>query len=185
MQAMREEKRYTYSDYCAWDDDERWELIDGIPYAMSPAPSRRHQRILLELAGQIREYLKDKTCELYIAPFDVRLSADGYDDTVVQPDIIVVCDESKLDEKGCVGAPDLIIEVLSPSTSARDRVTKLNKYLQAGVREYWIVDPESKSVSTHILKDEEYVIRAYLGADAAAVHILDNCEVNLPDVFRE
>jgi Uma2 family endonuclease len=96
--------KYTYSDYYSWDDGERWELIDGVPYAMSPAPTRKHQDISGALFNQLYNFLRNKSCKVYSAPFDVRLNADEDDDTVCQPDIVVVCDESKLDDKGCAGA---------------------------------------------------------------------------------
>ena len=185
MQALRNEKeRFTYADYINWDDSERWELIDGIAYAMSPAPSREHQEILRELFGQLYLYLRGKPCKVFVAPFDVRLSADANDDTVVQPDIMVICDESKLDDKGCVGAPDLIIEILSPASTLRDRVIKFNKYLQAGVREYWIVEPDSKSVSVHLLENGRYYTTGFSDADVIQPHVLEGCTINLQEVFR-
>ncbi len=150
MRALREDiregKNYTYADYCAWSDDERWELIDGVAYAMSPGPTTLHQSILGELFAQIHNFLIGHSCKVIPAPFDVRLNADKDDNTVVQPDISVVCDRSKLNEKGCKGAPDLVIEILSPASSSRDKVLKFNKYLEAGVREYWLVDPSDKTV---------------------------------------
>lgn len=144
---LPKEERYTLADMLAWETEKRYELIDGIPYLMSPGPSRRHQRIGREIYRQISTYLLGKTYEVYIAPFDVRLfeqSGEGPEsvDTVVRPDISVICDTEKLDETGCKGAPDLVIEVLSPSTHNRDRLTKFNLYQRAGVREYWIVDPQ-------------------------------------------
>ena len=185
MQALRDENYYTYEDYYSWDDGERWELIDGVPYAMSPAPSRKHQGLLGKLHVQFYDFLRGKPCEVYLAPFDVRLNADTYDDTVVQPDLIVVCDTSKLDDRGCVGAPDLAIEILSPSTSAHDRVRKFKKYLQHGVREYWIVDPDSKTLSVNVLSEGKYVAAAYSDEDAVPVHVLEGCTIDLSEVFRE
>ena len=185
MDAMRiRVERYTYADYCTWDDGERRELIDGKVYAMSPAPSWEHQSILLELAGQIREHLKGKRCKVFVAPFDVRLNAGAGDDTVVQPDIVVICDRTKLGGTGCVGAPDMIVEVLSPSTALNDKVIKFNKYLQCGVREYWIVDPDSKIVSIHILDNGRYYATHYMDADIVPVHVLEGCLVNLSEVFE-
>ena len=181
---LPEYKRYTYEDYCAWDDDKRWELIDGVPYAMS-APSLAHQRIIVQLGRLFGNYLVGKPCEVFVAPVDVRLNADGADDTVLQPDVLVVCDMEKLDGKSCVGAPDLAVEILSPSTAMRDKVIKFNRYLNAGVREYWIVDPDSRSVSVNILKNGEYVARAYGENDAVPVHILEGCTIRLSEVFAK
>ncbi|MHB8057961.1 MAG: Uma2 family endonuclease [Desulfuromonadaceae bacterium] len=139
----KDNQRYYYSDYLTWNDGERWELIDGVAYSMSPAPGRRHQEISGELFRQLANYLKGKQCKVYDAPFDVRLSdqvdaSDNYIETVVQPDILVVCDRTKLDEKGCNGAPDLIIEITSPSTAKHDLGTKFDLYQKHAIQEYWI-----------------------------------------------
>lgn len=147
--------RYTYGDYVQWTGDERWELVDGVPFDMTPAPSRLHQQVVVELLFQIRSQLRGHGCEVYVAPFDVRLpkgeEADAQIETVVQPDLVVVCDAAKLDDAGCRGAPDWIIEVLSPRTSARDRELKRELYERHGVREYWHVDPESRRLVRHVL----------------------------------
>ena len=148
--ALPREERYTYADYLEWDEKERVELIDGAPLMMAP-PSRKHQEISGEIYRQLANFLRGKGCRVYAAPFGVRLferAEDGPEDvdTVVEPDITVVCDRDKLDDQGCKGAPDLIVEILSPSTQRRDRLTKLNLYQRAGVREYWIVNPEDRTV---------------------------------------
>jgi len=183
MDALRKDNHYTYSDYITWDDRNRYELIDGATYMMSPSPSRMHQEITGELLYKLKDFLKGKPCKVYTAPFDVRLNAGGEDDTVVQPDLVVVCDESKLDDKGCKGTPDLIIEIISPSTARYDKVIKLNQYLKSGVREYWIVEPDSKTVASYILKNGQYIIRPYSEEDTAEVHVLEGCLINLHDVF--
>ena len=183
--ALPQYKRNTYADYSAWDGDERWELINGVPYAMSPGPSEGHQSVLLKLARQLGDYLDGKPCKVFVAPFDVRLNANTYDDTVVQPDILVVCDDSKLDGKSCVGAPDLVIEILSPSTALKDKNLKFKKYLEAGVREYWIADPDSKTISAHILDNGRYYVTSYAEADTAPVQVLEGCEIDLAKVFAE
>ena len=138
-------ERLTYGDYLHWPDDERWELIDGVAYDMSPAPSRRHQDFVVELVRQTANHLRDSACSTYVAPFDVRLpradEADEQVDTVVQPDVAVICDPSKLDDKGCRGAPDWIVEVLSPSTARKDQREKRDLYERHGVREYWLLHP--------------------------------------------
>ena len=153
--AKKNEQRYTYADYVGWSDGIRYELIDGYAYAMSPAPTRRHQYVVLELARQIATVLKGTPCCPYIAPFDVRLprdnEADDDVDTVVQPDISVICDPAKLDERGCRGAPDWIIEVLSPSTSGHDQIVKRALYERVGVREYWLVHPVDNVVTIYVL----------------------------------
>lgn len=136
MPALVKDKRYTYQDYCQWGEDERWELIDGFPVNMAPAPNESHQRLLLWLGRKIGNALDGKKCIPYVAPFDVVLS--DYD--IVQPDLLVVCDRKKITEKNIQGAPDLIIEILSPSTSKRDRWVKKRLYEQHGVNEYIIVD---------------------------------------------
>ena len=183
-EALPEYERYTYADYCTWGDDERWEVLDGVPYAMA-SPSRRHQEISGQFNRLIGNFLVGNPCEVFAAPFDVRLNIDSGDDTVVQPDILVVCDLSKLDEKCCIDAPDLVVEIVSPSTAYLDRVIKFKRYLQAGVREYWIVDPDSRSVSVNILKNGEYVAAAYGSEDAVPVHVLKGCIINLPEIFAE
>jgi len=176
-------KRYTYSDYASWDDGNRYELIDGITHMMS-APSAEHQRISGKLFRKISDFLDGKKCEVFYAPFDVCLNGKGDDDyTVVQPDLLVVCDELKIDDKRCDGAPDMVIEIISPSTSRLDRLTKLNKYLEAGVREYWIVDPEDKGVTVHILENAKYVISAYEDEAIISVNVLEGCEVVLHEIF--
>jgi Uma2 family endonuclease len=185
MEALRIDRRYTYADYCTWGDDVRYELIDGVAYAMSPAPLRKHQKISMRLSHQLAGFLEGKPCEVYAAPFEVRLNADGEDDTVVQPDLVVVCDRAKLSDAGCTGAPDMVIEILSQSTAARDRVQKFSLYLRTGVREYWIVDPDSKTVSAYLLSGSQYVAHSYADDDVAPVNVLDGCMIDLRDVFEE
>jgi len=181
----KEQENYTYADYCTWDDGERWELIDGVAYAMSPAPSWVHQDISAAFVELIREFLRDKPCKVFHAPFDVRLNADAGDDTVVQPDIVVICDRSKLSGTGCKGAPDMVIEILSPSTARHDRIRKLNEYRRAGVREYWIVDPDTKTVSVHILENGRYYVANYSDEDTVDVTVLNGCAIDLAEVFSE
>ncbi len=152
------QQTFTYADYCLWPEEEYWELIDGIPYAMT-APQRLHQEVVFELAGQIYQYLKGKPCKGYSAPFDVRLpNHDESDDqiaTVVQPDLSVICDLSKLDKKGCRGAPDWIIEVLSSSTALKDMNTKRGLYEKHGVQEYWLVHPEDRWLMVYTLDEHK------------------------------
>jgi Uma2 family endonuclease len=176
---------YTYADVLEWDEDVRAEIIDGEIYMMAP-PLTIHQGILMELAGQLRDFLKGKPCKVYPAPFGVRLfpREDKSDDTFVEPDIVVVCDRSKIDKRGCNGAPDLIIEILSPSNSRNDKLLKFHKYLEAGVREYWIVDPEEKMAQTHILDSGHYITNIYDEKSAVPVSVLPGCVIELAAVFE-
>ena len=178
-------RKYTYADYVKWDDDERYELIDGIPIRMD-APTWQHQEVLGNLYLQLRSFIKGKQCKVFLAPFDVRLNADTLDNTVVQPDIVVVCNKENMMKTGYVGGPDMVIEISSPSTSRKDRNLKFNKFLQAGVREYWIVDPDDKTLAVHILKDGDYITRAYNDEkNKVPVHILEGCVIDLSEVFVE
>ena len=158
--AKQTQPGFTYGDYRQWPEDERWELIAGEAYAMSPAPTRTHQMILGEIFRQIANFLEDKPCQVYIAPFDVLLpegnEADDAIETVVQPDLVVVCDASKLDEKGCRGAPDWVIEVLSPSTASKDHVRKKSLYERHGVREYWLVHPTDQLLTRYLLEGKAF-----------------------------
>ena len=150
-----EPPRFTYGDYLRWTGDDRWELHDGKPVLMSPAPSCRHQETVVALLAQIAPFLRGRPCSVFVAPFDVRLPEGGEADaevvTVVQLDLLVVCDPAKLDDLGCHGAPDWVIEVLSPATEARDRVQKRDLYERHGVREYWLVDPDRPVVTIYRL----------------------------------
>ena len=184
MDALRQDKHYTYADYLTWGDEVRYELIDGVPYLLA-APGTAHQRVSREIFKHLAVFLTGKPCEVFSAPYDVRLNAHEGDDTVVQPDILVVCDKSKLDDKGCVGAPDMVIEILSPTNESHDRLVKFNQYLRAGVREYWIVSPDSKLVSVHILRDRQYVTMAYGETNTVPVHVLDGCTIEFSDIFVE
>ena len=187
---LPQENRYTMAEALTWDEQDRIELIDGYPVMMAP-PSRVHQKISGELFGQLRDYLKGKKCEIYHAPFAVRLfERDGERpedvDTLVEPDISVVCDPSKLDDIGCKGAPDLVMEILSPSTTRHDKFTKFNLYQRAGVREYWIIDPAEKSVQVFALEDGRYTAKDFGAAgDRLRVNILEDCTIDLSQVFPE
>ena len=179
------QRPYTYADYASWEDDPRCELIDGEIVVME-APSVAHQRVIRELFVQLAVYLKGKQCEAFFAPFDVCLFGKGDEDTtVVQPDILIICNDSKLDTKRCNGAPDMVIEVLSPSTSKHDKHRKLSKYMNAGVREYWIVDPIEKSVSVNIFDSEPIFIGYYQADETVPVYVLDGFEISLQDVFKQ
>lgn len=183
-------RTYTYGDYLTWNDEERWELIDGVPYNMTPAPNRSHQKISGELFKQIAVYLTGKTCEVYAAPFDVRLpegdEADEFIRTVVQPDIVVYCDPRKLDERGAKGPPDLAIEILSPYTAAKDMRIKMALYERVGVKEYWLIDPGNKTlqVFSRFTSEERFGRpETYTTGDQVKVGILENLVVDLGMVF--
>jgi len=187
---LKEHEHFTYSDYLTWPDDERWELINGEAYMMSPAPTRKHQEITIELASQFHIYLKGKSCKVYTAPFDVRLpetpeAPDDEIETVVQPDIVVVCDHAKLDDKGCKGAPDLVVEILSPSTSKKDLQDKLFLYQRVGVKEYWIIHPSDKTVMVFQLDNQGEYGRAsmYAADDKFGVPLLGDLVIDLGEVF--
>ena len=188
--AEQERGRFSYKDYCKWTDDERWELIDGVEYDMSPAPSRIHQKLSGELFVRIYNVLKEKQCDVYAAPFDVRLPdyAEASDEevfTVVQPDIVVVCDESKLDERGCLGAPDLVIEILSPYTAAKDMKIKRDLYEKHGVREYWLVHPTDKTLMIYSLRQDKQYAKAeiYAGQDTVESTVIEGLKIELTDLF--
>ena len=183
-QARMEETRYTYADYCRWETDDRYELIDGVPYLMSPSPNHVHQDISGKLYRVFGNHLEGKPCRVYCAPLDVRLNADSGDDTVVQPDVLVVCDKNKLDKGGVNGVPDLVIEVLSPSSRNYDSGLKLDIYLKAGVRECWIVNPEFNTVRIYIKNaDGEETVKTYEGNDIIPVGILPGFSISLKEIF--
>jgi len=191
--AFKEEQKFTYADYKTWElkPGERFELIYGEAYAMS-APAIVHQRILMKLAGECYVFLKGKKCEVFAAPVDVRLfyEEDESDDTVVQPDIIVVCDSEKLGDEGCRGAPDLVVEILSPSNTAIEMERKLNLYREALVREYWVVDPKNKHIRIYHLRNsdlrnEEYLLQTCRIDDVIRTDILPGLEIPVADVFAE
>jgi len=184
-ESYRRAEIYTYADYASWDDGERWELIDGVAYLMAPGPSEPHQGVSSGLVAQLSNFLHGKPCKLRFAPFDVRLSADGADDTVLQPDIMVICDSSKIVYSGCVGAPDLVIEILSPGSAKHDMIRKFQAYKKAGVAEYWVINPETRTLQTHILNAGEYLTRVYADTDEVPVHVLKGCNILLQDVFAE
>ncbi len=177
---------YTYDDYLNWTDDQRIELIDGQIYLMAP-PSTMHQRVLREIFTIFSVYLKGKKCEAFCAPFGVKFTEKGEKDikTVVEPDIVVICDKSKLDNDGCKGAPDLIVEITSPSTARKDRVEKFNLYEKYGVKEYWIVEPDLKIVNVFALQENNRYGRPeiYTEEDKIKVSIFDDLSIDLKDVF--
>ena len=157
---VRNTRRYTYADYLEWPESERCEIIDGEVFSMAAAPTRRHQEVLVEILRQVANSLEGKPCRAFVAPFDVRLSraneSDAQTDTVVQPDLLVVCDAEKLDERGLRGAPDWVIEVLSPASAVHDQTTKLRAYERAGVPEVWLVHPTDQLITVYRLSGTSY-----------------------------
>jgi Uma2 family endonuclease len=183
---------YTYSDYLTWTWDEMAELIRGKIYKMSPAPSSKHQVVGGNLFGLIWNFLRGKKCQVFIAPFDVRLprapkmNSDKEITTVVQPDVCVVCDPSKIDIRGCLGAPDWIVEILSPFTSAKDLNEKFEVYEEAGVKEYWVVHPQEQTILIYTLDEEKKYkgsLKPYTRHDSISPTTLPGLTINLEDVF--
>jgi Uma2 family endonuclease len=186
-------KRYTYADYLTWLDDKTRELIHGFVQKMSPAPRSEHVRVSSNIFGHLWSFARKNKgkCNVFAAPFDVRLpkrgeTADDKIDTVVQPDICVICDASKIDEFGCCGAPDMIVEILSPSTAKRDLNEKFNLYEESGVKEYWVVHPKDKTIAVFLLQENgkynDGIV--YERAAAVPVYVFDNYLIALEDIFE-
>lgn len=181
-------KKYTYKDYYSFEENLRCEIIDGVIYDMTPAPSRKHQEISGELFRQFANYLQEKPCKVYHPPFDVLLPNQNEQDeditTVVQPDLTVVCDKNKLVDKGCIGAPDLIIEITSKSTALKDFGVKLCLYEKVGVKEYWIVQPDLGLVMIYTLVNGSYGRNAsYFKEDPVKIGIFEDFTIDLKDLF--
>lgn len=185
---------YSYADYLTWQLEERVELIKGKIMAMSPAPSRKHQTVITNLGGELYQYFHKKPCKLFYAPFDVKLYdrrksilANGDAFSVVQPDLCVICDKDKLTEQGCDGAPDWIIEVLSPGNSRKEVRLKYDLYQESGVTEYWLVFPYEQIVQQFVLDDSgKYQLCAlYPGNETATPHLFPDLQIDLNDVFAE
>ena len=173
---------FTASDYWALPEGHHAELIDGELYNMAP-PSRIHQKIVMQLSYAISHYISSKggPCEVYPAPFAVNLNAD--DTTFVEPDISVICDKDKLSDRGCEGAPDWIIEVVSPSSQKMDYLTKLFKYRTAGVREYWIVNPMSETVQIYSFEGSEDSVQ-HSFSDKIQAGIYNDLEICIGDLLQ-
>lgn len=189
MPIPESKEKYTYADYLTWPEDERWEIIDGVPYRQA-APTWQHQSISRELLRQISNYLLDKPCQVFAAPFDLCIpelneSDEKIFNVVSQPDIVVVCDENKLRKTGYFGTPELIIEITSPSTARNDKLLKFNKYEKAGVKEYWIVEPEIKIISVFTLQDNSKYGRPDVFSEEGqiSVSIFPDLLIDLKPVF--
>lgn len=190
MQLPIEDKKYNFSDYLNWPDEERWELIDGVAYMLS-APTWQHQAISGEIFTQFNIYFKNNPCRVFSSPFDLRIpefnEKDEETTTVVQPDILVVCEKERLKGSGYYGVPSLIIEITSPSTAKIDKILKFNKYEKAGVKEYWIVEPDVKIVNVFTLGENNRYGRPelYTEEDKVTVTIFSELVIDLNSVFAE
>lgn len=188
MSLVDKNKTYTCADYLTWPEDERWEIIEGIPY-MQAAPSWQHQSISSELNRQFSNYLLNKSCRIFNAPFDLILPSknENAEDSknVVQPDLLVICNMKGLRGTEFYGVPDLIIEITSPSTIRKDKVLKFNRYEKVGVREYWIVEPDGKFISVFTLGENGRYGRPdiYTDEDVVKVSIFEDLEIDLNTVF--
>ena len=181
-EALARTNIYTEEDYYNLPENVRAELIDGQFYYMA-APSRVHQKILMFLSKTIANYIDSKNgpCEVYPAPFAVKLFSED-DKNMVEPDISVICDPNKLTDRGCTGAPDWIVEIVSPSNSSHDYIRKLNLYADAGVREYWIVNPDKKSIYVYHLEETQFETTAYTLQDKIKVNIYDDLWIDFAEL---
>ena len=182
-------KTYSYADYLQWKFEDRLELIKGKIFKMTPAPASKHQRISWVVSGELYHYLKGKICEAFSAPFDVRLprkhnNGDKQIFTVVQPDICVICDLTKIDSRGCMGAPDVVIEILSPGNNQTELRSKYEVYEESGVLEYWIISPQDKSFLRYVLVEGHYkASRPLVVGDIITSPILPGFELSLETIF--
>jgi len=158
---MNRAERFTWRDYRTWPDDERWEIIGGEAFAMTPAPSLRHQKIVIRLSRFLEEHFETRSCEVFAAPTDVKLSEED----TVQPDLLVVCDKDKMKRTHIEGAPALVVEILSPSTAFHDRSRKLALYAAAGVAEVWLVTPYPHAAEVFALDGENYRLVCVYGRE--------------------
>lgn len=189
MDNTAQNKLYTYADYISYSENERVEIVDGHIYAMSPAPSRIHQEIIMELSTIINNHIKinKELCKVYSAPFDVFLFDEETLENcrnIVQPDISVICDKNKLTDKGCVGAPDFIVEVISPYNPSSDYVRKLSLYEHYKVKEYWIVNPINNTIFVYRLDGTMHYAspEAYTFKDKVKVGIYKNLEIDFSQI---
>lgn len=183
-------KVYSYADYCQWKFEERVELIRGYIFKMSPAPNVRHQQLSAEIGGQLWSFLRGKKCQVFTAPFDVRLPRKSNDDkeiiTVVQPDICVICDPTKLDKRGCLGAPDIVVEILSPGNNTKELKNKYEVYEEAGIKEYWVVSPQDNTFVAYTLINGRYQpSRIMVAGDVVTSTVLEGFSLDLTELFGE
>lgn len=184
-------KTYTYADYLQWTFDDRLEILKGKLFKMTPAPSRIHQEVTIIIGRELSQFLKGSPCRIYTAPFDVRLSrkntADESITTVLQPDICVICDLNKLDDRGCIGAPDIVVEILSPGNNKKELSNKYEIYEEAGVQEYWIIWPLEKTFMKYTLDEVGKYIpsKVLTSGDEVTTPVLPGFVLNLEEVFEE
>jgi Uma2 family endonuclease len=181
---FEENRRYTYADYLGWESSERYQLINGDAFMMA-SPSVAHQALLGELLRQFGNWLLDKPCRVFAAPLDVRLfpEEDNSDDTVVQPDLLVVCDKDKLSRGSVNGPLDFVLEIASPSNSHKELFLNFQVYLEAGVREYWVVDPETKKVQVHLYENGHYLSTIYKENARLPVNVLPGLDIALETLW--
>jgi Uma2 family endonuclease len=184
-------QKYSFADYLQWDFKDRIELIKGFIFKMSPAPSVKHQVASRNISRSFLNHFHKSGCQVFTAPFDVRLidkkksTADNEVFTVIQPDLCVICDASKLDERGCVGSPDLIIEILSPGNTNKEMKTKFDLYEENGVQEYWIVEPNDRLVLIYVLKEGKYVgMRPFTDEGDVAGELFPTLSFPVGDIFE-
>jgi len=177
---------YNYLDYFQWKFKERVELFKGKVFKMSPAPNLNHQMILANFGRELGVFFYQKPCRVFLAPFDVRLFPlkSGKDQTVVQPDVCVVCDVKKLDKQGCIGAPDLVVEILSPGNSKHELKTKFLLYQEAGVKEYWIVEPSNKTVLVYVLVDGVFMgLKPFAEGEKLTGRLFSDLQIEMAELF--
>jgi Uma2 family endonuclease len=180
-------KEYTWIDYLKWKFTDRVELIRGKIVKISPAPNVNHQALAGNLYGKFGNLFQQTLCRWFPAPFDVRLPIPSalQDSTVVQPDLCVICDESKLDEKGCNGAPDLVVEILSPGNSKHDLDIKFQLYQESGVKEYWIIHPESREILVYVLQNEKYIgLKPFTDGMHVESNLFSDVKISVDEIFR-
>jgi Uma2 family endonuclease len=183
-------KSYTYADYFKWQFEERVELIKGKIFKMSPAPNRFHQEIAGIIHVRLWLFLEHRPCRVYEAPFDVRIPRKSKTDkeiiTVLQPDVCVVCDLSKLDKRGCIGAPEIVVEVLSPGNNSKELQKKYEVYEEAGVKEYWVVSPQDMWLRIYTLVDGKFHESPYLLAgDTVTSTVLPGFSLDVTSLFKD
>ena len=181
---LKNEKYYTYEDFLSWDTEERIEIIDGVTFAFA-APLIKHQRVSMKLIKHLESFLDGKKCELFHAPTNVKIKVESMKDNVVQPDLFIVCDKTKFTDHAYNGVPELIIEILSPSTASYDCIKKMQLYLKAEVPEYWIVDPETHRIYVFNIENDKYVDIVYEKNNILESNIFSGCTIKLSDIFEE